>query len=159
MAVMPFNVDREFNSIGNARHDQQPVGESDMPSDNENHREQLIYGVWYGHDLDDSGETFVLQRESLLPNGFGRRYEFHEDGKLIDAVSSRCGNQPGLHRWSGIWEIDRKRNLLRMRIERVDNAGDPHYEPNNPSEDYKNGKEFLLTELTDHKLVLSSSQS
>jgi hypothetical protein len=130
-----------------------------MSSDDEGQRGHLIYGIWYGDDIENSGETFLLQRESLLPHGFGRRYVFQEDGKLIDAVSSRCGNQPGLHRWSGKWEMDRERNLLQMKIEKVDYAGDPHWEPGNPSEDYQRGKEFFIAELTEQRMVLSSSQS
>lgn len=92
----------------------------------------------------------------MLPHGWGQRYEFQEDGKLIDAVSDRCGNQPGLHTWSGKWEIDRNRNLLRMKIEKVDDAGDPVWGLNNPPEDYESGREFIINELTEQRMVLSS---
>jgi hypothetical protein len=64
-----------------------------MSSDNEKQRERLIYGVWYGGDSEvrrvwygDDSETrrgpLVLRRESLLPCGWGQRYDFQEDGTL-----------------------------------------------------------------------------
>lgn len=127
-----------------------------MSSDNEKQGDYLIYGVWYGESMESQGRTLVLRRESLLPHRWGQFYEFQEDGQLIDAVSARCGNQPGLHAWSGKWEIDRKRNLLRVRIEKVDDAGDPMWGLNNPSEDYKRGREFIINELTEQRMVLSS---
>ena len=130
-----------------------------MSLDNEKQRDHLIYGVWYGNHSEGREETLVLQRESLLPHGWGQRYEFHENGKLIDAVSNRCGTQPGLHGWSGIWEIDRERNILRMKIEKVDYAGIMKSYPCNPPEDYKQGREYFITELTEQRMVLSKSQS
>ena len=53
--------------------------------------------------------------------------------------------------------MDRERHLLRMKIEKVDYAGDPHWELCNPSEAYQRGKEFIIAEITEQKMVLSSS--
>jgi hypothetical protein len=130
-----------------------------MSSANEEQIVSLIYGVWYKDHSETTRGTLVLRRESLLPHGWGQRYEFQENGKLIDAASSRCGNEPGLHTWSGEWELDRERNLLLMKIEKVDHAGYMTSMPCNPPEDYKKGREFLITELTEQRMVLSGSQS
>jgi hypothetical protein len=136
-----------------------------MPSDNEKQRERLIYGVWYGSDSEirrvwygDDSEirrgTMVLRRESPGPCGWGQRYDFQEDGTLIDAYSADCGNDYSIHTWSGKWELDRERNLLLMKIEKVVFAGCMTSWPCNPPENYKRGRNFFITELTEQRMVL-----
>jgi hypothetical protein len=131
--------------------------ECDMSSDNENQRDRLIYGVWYEDHSDIRRGTLVLRRESPGPDDWGRRYDFQEDGSLIDTYSARCGNDAEIHRWSGKWELDRERNLLLMKIEKVDYAG--YEKTSNPSKDYKRGRKFCISELTEHRMVLRGSQS
>jgi hypothetical protein len=125
-----------------------------MSSDNENQRERLIYGVWYCDDSETRRGTLVLRRESLLPYGWGQRYDFQKDGTLIDAYSTKCGNDGSIHTWSGKWELDRERNLLLMKIEKVVFAGYMTSSPCNPPEDHKRGRDFLITELTEQRMVL-----
>lgn len=132
-----------------------------MTSDDKENRENLIYGVWYeGHSQPSHGRL-VLRREPPAPDpcDWGQRYEFQENGNLIDAYTAPCGNDYSIHTWSGRWEFDRERDLLLMQIEKVDFAGIMELYPCNPPEDYKQGRKYFIAELTEERMVLSSSES
>lgn len=118
----------------------------------------MIHGVWW-EDSETRRGTLVLKRESLAPSDWGQRYDFQENGKLIDSYTAPCGNDFYIHTWSGKWIFDRERGLLLMQIETVDHAGYMESMPCNPPEDYKQGREFFITELTEQRMVLSSSRS
>jgi len=130
-----------------------------MSSDNERQSNQSIYGAWYEDHSATIPGTLRLKRESVAPFDWGQRYDFQENGKLIDAYSAPCGNDYGIHTWSGKWVLDRERNLLLMQIEKVDHAGFMELTPCNPPEDYRNGREYTIIELTEQKLILKRVQS
>jgi hypothetical protein len=129
-----------------------------MSSAKEEKSDHSIFGVWYEDDSETIRGTLRLRRESPAPFNWGQKYDFQENGKLIDAYSAPCGNDLGIHSWSGKWVLHRERNLLLMQIEKVDHAG---YEstPCNPPEDYKNGREYEIIELTEQNMILKRVQS
>lgn len=125
-----------------------------MSSDNEKQSDQSIYGVWSEDRSETIRGTLLLRRESPAPFNWGQRYDFQENGKLIDTYSARCGNDGSIHTWSGKWVLDRERNLLLMQIEKVDHPGYMASTPCNPPEDYINGREYEIIELTEQKVLL-----
>jgi len=129
-----------------------------MSSVNEEQSDHSIYGTWYEDHSATIPGTLGLRRESVAPFDWGQRYNFLENGKLIDAYSAPCGNDDGIHTWSGKWVLDRERNLLLMQIEKVDHAGLMESISCNPPEDYKNGREYTIIELTEQKLILKRVQ-
>lgn len=60
-----------------------------------------IYGVWYEAPSDGAKDSWVLKREPCCPEGWGQRLEFQENGEFVDSYSAPCGNDGGLHHWSG----------------------------------------------------------
>ena len=66
---------------------------------------------------------------------------------------------PNLHSWSGKWKLDEEENILSMQIENVESSGWMPDQPSLPSEDYKNGREYRIIELTEQKMLLTRVQS
>ena len=137
-----------------------------MASANEQ-RVDLICGVWFEFVNEACNGGLLLQKmmpplEDELRPGFligGSSLEFQENGRLIDRYSAWCGVDPNLHSWSGKWKLDEEQNILSMQIENVESSGCMPDQPSLPSEDYKNGREYKIIELTEQKMLLTRVQS
>ena len=131
-------------------------------------QKNFIRGVWLV-DIPEACNGGLLLRKKVLPpeteqspgsmTWDGSTVEFQENGRLIDKYSAWCGMDPNLHSWSGKWKLDEEQNTLSMQIENVEFSGCMPEQPSIPSEDYKNGREYKIIELTEQKMLLTRVQS
>lgn len=116
---------------------------------------ECIHGVWYLSRTRSPDGSLLLTRDSGNSMGWGERFEFNANGAFVDASSARCGNDLGIHHWSGIWTWNDETGLLSLQIKGVEKES---YTPPQPrmkaSEDYLRGREFHVIEASDEKLVL-----
>ena len=133
-------------------------------------KRDLICGIWYLDLFANDKQPYLvlqkgdllLQKEPIYPmpadmgsdeiRGWGQRFEFRENGDLVDSYGAPCGNDSQLHRWSGKWMWNEEGQSLLLRIENY-----PEYPFCNvkPSEEYKSGEEFYITEATRQRIQLS----
>ncbi|HXF38310.1 MAG TPA: hypothetical protein VN687_01235 [Blastocatellia bacterium] len=139
-----------------------------MTSVNEQ-RVNLIRGVWFV-DIPEGCNGGLLLKKRVPPppetgqnpgflTSYGFTIEFQKNDRLIDRYSAPCGMDPNIHSWSGKWELDVEQNLLSMKIDNIEFSGIMTDQPSIPSEDYKNGREYKIMELTEQKMLLERVQS
>jgi hypothetical protein len=130
-----------------------------MQSDNEQ-RANPISGEWYVENPEASDKTWVLTKPPIQEDGqwppyLGGSYlVLEDDGKLIDGYKADCGLDPNIHSWSGEWKYDEEQETLWLQIKSVEFAGIMPGQPSLPAEDYRNGREYKIVELTNDKIVL-----
>lgn len=127
-----------------------------------NAKRGLICGIWYLNSHADSKGYLLLEREPvyLMPEyltaasglrGWGQSFEFRENGDLVDAYADECGSASVYHNWSGKWFWNEEEQSIFLRIENYPALSDQHVKP---SEAYKTGAEFYITELSTQRMQL-----
>lgn len=135
-----------------------------------NAKRDLIFGTWY---LDQNANAkgylvlqkghLLLQNEPLYPmpsdmggegeiTGRGQRFEFRENGDFVDSYSEECGLDSQAHQWSGKWVWKEEEQSLFLRIETYPASNGFYVKP---SEEYKHGEAFYITEVTRQTIQLS----
>lgn len=122
----------------------------------------LIFGTWY-LDLEETAKGYLvlqkgdllLQREPAWPlppdmrgageiRGWGQGFAFRDSGEFVESYGAECGLDPQVHGWSGTWIWDDEEQSLFLRIMTYPTPDGFYVEP---SEDYRNGLKFYVTEL------------
>lgn len=136
-----------------------------------NAKRDLILGTWYldllanakGYLVLQKGDL-VLQKEPAWPippdmrgegriKGWGQRFEFHENGEFTDAYGAECGLDTQFHQWTGKCIWNEEECVLFLRIENYPALSGSHYLK--PSEEYRNGEDFHITEIDSQSIQLS----
>jgi hypothetical protein len=130
---------------------------------NKQSNEKMICGIW-SVDYSPVSKELLLQREpinsvsseadraELLRMWYGQQFIFHENGEMVDFYSAPCGNDGQIHQWTGKWQWNEEERLLFLQVESY-----PETNPFNtvkPSEAYKKGQEFQITEMTEQMMKL-----
>jgi hypothetical protein len=125
--------------------------------------EQAICGMWSVYHIPTSHEL-LLQREpiisessetdrtALLSMWHGQQFIFHENGEMADFYSAPCRNDEQIHQWIGKWKWNEEKRLLFLQVE---NYPEPEgFSTVRPSEAYKKGQGFHITEMTEQMMKL-----
>jgi hypothetical protein len=130
---------------------------------NKQPHEKTICGIWSvdhvpnSRDLLLRREVVVLKPtesngEELLSRWHGQEFVFHENGEMIDFYSAPCGNDGQLHHWLGKWKWNEEEHTLFLQVENCLETSP--FGTLKPSESYKKGQEFYITEMTEQMMKL-----
>ena len=75
-----------------------------------------LHGTWYLVKNIETCDTLYFTKSYVSPMGWGPRIEILKTGKLIDAYSSKCGNDGQIHNDQGVWTYNAQSNLLNTSI-------------------------------------------
>jgi hypothetical protein len=130
---------------------------------NKQPNEKTICGIWSVDHIPNSTDL-ILQRAPIVPTSsepdgtelgrrwHGQEFAFHENGEMVDFYSAPCGNDERLHHWSGKWKWNEEERILFLQVENYPERGG--FSTVKPSEAYKKGQEFHITEMTEQMMKL-----
>lgn len=135
---------------------------------NEHPNEKTICGIWsVSHDDFPNFQDLVLQRQPIVPESselartglpsrwsYGQQFVFHENGEMVDFYGAPCRNDGQIHRWAGKWEWNVEESILFLQVENYPESGG--FSTVKPSEAYKKGLEFQVTEMTEQVMKLKA---
>ncbi len=132
---------------------------------NKQPNDKTICGMWSVNRFPNSKDLLLQRKPIVLESSelggigplsdYGHQFIFHENGEMDDSYSAPCGNDGQIHHWSGKWKWNEVERILFLQVE---NYPVPKwlsgFSTVKPSEAYKKGQEFHITEVTEQMMKL-----
>jgi hypothetical protein len=128
-----------------------------------NTKTDWLCGIWFVKLDANLKEYLLLQRKPVVPippelggkgplSGYGQQFVFHENGEMDDSYGAPCRMDGQIHEWSGKWKWNEEEGILFLQVENYPERSG--FSTVKPSEAYKQGQEFHITEMTEQMMKL-----